>query len=237
MLTQITNYLVEYISKGEFSFLFLLISFLGGVLASISPCSLGVLPLIIGYVGGYGDNDKLKIFIQLCFFVFGLGTVLSVVGIICALTGNVFRAFGGAYFIIFLASLILVLGLNLIGFIEINFSPIIKKMPKNNSASLFLFPFLIGMIFALSTSPCSTPILAGIMSFAVLSKNILLAGLMLFLFSIGQGIIIILAGVFTSFLKGVKNISKISDIFMKLSGFLLILSAIAIYIKMFAKFF
>ena len=110
-------------------------------------------------------------------------------------------------------------------------------MPKNEGASLFLYPLLIGMIFALSSSPCSTPILAGIMSFAVLSKNLLLAALMLFLFSIGQGVIIILAGVFTSFLKGIKNIAHVSEILMKISGILLILSAIAIYIKMFIRFF
>ena len=237
MISQITNSLVEYISHGEFSLLLLLISFLGGILASISPCSLGILPLIIGYVGGYSDDDKLKTFLQLCSFVLGLGAILTIIGLICALTGNVFRAFGGTYFILFLASLILVLGLNLLGLIDINFAPIVKKIPKNNGASLFLIPFLIGMVFALSTSPCSTPILAGIMSFAVLSKNIILAGVMLFLFSIGQGVIIILAGVFTSFLKGIKNFANISEILLKISGILLILSAIAIYIKIFARFF
>ena len=94
MLAQITNSLVEYMSKGEFSLLFLLISFLGGILASISPCSLGVLPLIIGYVGGYSDDNKLKTFIQLCSFVLGLGFVLTIIGIICAVTGNVFASFG-----------------------------------------------------------------------------------------------------------------------------------------------
>ena len=237
MITQITNTLVEYMSKGEFSLLFLLISFLGGVLASISPCSLGILPLIIGYVGGYSDNDKKKTFIQLCSFVLGLGIILTLIGIICALTGSVFSSFGGVYFILFLASLILVLGLNLLGIVDINFAPVIKKIPKNDKASLFLYPLLIGMLFALSSSPCSTPILAGIMSFAVLSKNLLLASLMLFLFSIGQGIIIILAGVFTTFLKGIKNISHISEILMKISGILLILSAAAIYIKIFSRFF
>ena len=237
MLTQITNSLVEYMSQGEFSLLFLLISFLGGVLASISPCSLGILPLIIGYVGGYSDNDKKKTFIQLCSFALGLAFILTVIGIICAVTGSVFSSFGGVYFILFLASLILVLGLNLVGLVEINFTPIFKKIPKNNTASLFLYPFLIGMIFALSSSPCSTPILAGIMSFAVLTKNLLLAGLMLFLFSIGQGIIIVLAGIFTTFLKGIKNIANISEILMKISGILLILSACAIYIKVFSRFF
>ena len=237
MITQITNSLVEYISKGEFSLILLFVSFLGGILASISPCSLGVLPLIIGYVGGYSDDNKFKTFIQLCSFVLGLGIILTVIGIICALTGNVFRAFGGAYFIIFLASLILVLGLNLLGIIDINFTSVIKKIPKNNGASLFLYPLIIGALFALSSSPCSTPILAGIMSFAVLTKNLLVASLMLFLFSIGQGIIIILAGVFTSFLKGMRNFSHISEILMKLSGVLLVLSAVMIYIKMFSRFF
>ena len=237
MISQITNALVEYMSHGEFSLLFLLISFLGGVLASISPCSLGILPLIIGYVGGYSDNNKKKTFIQLCAFVVGLGIVLTTIGIICAITGQVFSSFGGVYFILFLASLILVLGLNLLGIIDINFSSFIKKMPKNDKASLFLYPLIIGMIFALSSSPCSTPILAGIMSFAVLSKNLILASLMLFLFSIGQGIIIILAGVFTTFLKGIKNIAHISEILMKISGVLLVLSAAAIYIKIFSRFF
>ena len=56
MLNQISSNLLQYIQNGEFSVLFLLISFLGGVLSSISPCSLGMIPLIVGYVGGYGDR-------------------------------------------------------------------------------------------------------------------------------------------------------------------------------------
>ena len=236
MLEQLTNNLVQYIQGNDFSILFLVVSFLGGVLASISPCSLGVLPLIIGYIGGYGDSDKFKTLIQLASFVLGLSAILSVIGVICALTGSVFTAFGGSYWILFLASLILVLGLNLIGVIDLNLAPIIKKMPKGDKTSLFLYPFLVGVLFAFASSPCSTPILAGIMSFASLTKSIVLAALMLFFFSIGQGIVIVLAGVFTSFLKGLRNFSNISEILMKVSGVLLIVAAILIYIKIFARF-
>ena len=106
MLNQFVNNLAQYLQNSEFSLVFLLISFLGGVLSSISPCSIGMLPVIVGYVGGYGDSDKLKTFIQLLSFVFGLSVVLSVIGVICALTGNVLSAFGGNYFVLFLASLI-----------------------------------------------------------------------------------------------------------------------------------
>ena len=237
MLTQLTSNLAQYMQSGEFSLLVLVAAFLGGVLSSISPCSLGMLPLIVGYVGGYGDSSKFKTFIQLSSFVLGLAVVLTAIGVFCALSGSVFVAFGGEYWVLFLASLILIFGLNLLGLLELNFSPIVKRIPKGNSASLFVYPFIVGVLFAFAASPCSTPILAGIMSFAALSKNIALAALMLLCFSLGQGIVVVLAGVFTSLLKGLKSFASISEVLMKISGVLLILGASLIYIKVFSKFF
>ncbi len=237
MIVELSNKLVQYLSSGEFSPLYLVISFLGGVLSSISPCSIGILPIIAGYVGGYGDSDRFKTFIQMCSFVFGLAVVLSIIGVICALTGQVFASFGGAYFVLFIASLILVMGLNLLNIIEIPLPTIISRMPKGNGTSLFFYPFLIGVIFAFAMSPCSTPILAGIMSFAVLTKSIFLAGLMLMCFSLGQGVIVILTGVFASFIKGLRNFASISEVLMKISGVLLILASLIIYIKIFSRFF
>ncbi len=236
MLEQLSLNLAQYFQSSQSIVLFLVVSFLGGVLSSISPCSLGMIPLIVGYVGGYGDSSKFKTFIQLSSFVLGLAVVLSVIGVICAISGKVFVSFGGAYWVLFLASLILVFGLNLLGLIELNLSPIVKRIPKGNSTSLFVYPFIVGALFAFAASPCSTPILAGIMSFAALTKNIILAGLMLLCFSLGQGVVVVLAGVFTSFLKGIRNFSSISEVLMKLSGVLLILGAILIYVKVFSVF-
>lgn len=42
-------------------------SFLGGLISSISPCSLSMLPLIIGYIGGYSDAKPLKTLVQMVF--------------------------------------------------------------------------------------------------------------------------------------------------------------------------
>lgn len=237
MITEITTRLTEILQTGQFSFLFLIAAFLGGVLASISPCSLGMLPLIVGYVGGYGDSDKGKTFVQLFSFTLGLALVLTIIGVICAITGSVFSSIGGSYFVLVLASFILVMGMNLLGLIELNLSPIVKRIPQGNSASLFVYPLLVGALFAFAASPCSTPILAGIMGFATLSENLVLAALMLLCFSLGQGLIVILAGVFTSFLKGLRNFSGISEVLMKISGVLLILASALIYVKVFSRFF
>ena len=229
--------MTAYLKTQEFSYLFLVISFLGGVLASLSPCSLSVLPIVVGYVGGYSEESGFKTFLQLLSFVLGLSAVLTVIGIICALGGRAFVSIGGAYWVLFVASVILLFGLNLLGVIQFNLPVIVKQMPKGDAHSLFIYPFILGALFALAATPCSTPILVGIMSFASLSANLVYAALMLFMFSLGQGLIIILAGVFTSFVKKVRVFSGVSEVFLKIMGVLLVISAFYIYFSVFSRFF
>ena len=204
------NYAVLFSQQGGLPILFGL-SFIGGLIASVSPCSLSMLPLIIGYVGGYSKNTPLKTFIQMLFFVLGTAVVFSVIGIICAVTGKVFVTFAGGYFGLIIASLIMIMGLKLFGILDFELPILIKEIPQNKGTNNFLYPFLLGIVFAFAGSPCSTPILAGIMAFASLSANIPQALLMLFLFSIGQGIIFIFAGIIVSKLKNMKSFYKFSD--------------------------
>ncbi len=236
-MESLVSNLTAYLKTQEFSYLFLVISFLGGVLASLSPCSLSVLPIVVGYVGGYSEESGFKTFLQLLSFVLGLSAVLTVIGIICALGGRAFVSIGGAYWVLFVASVILLFGLNLLGVIQFNLPVIVKQMPKGDAHSLFIYPFILGALFALAATPCSTPILVGIMSFASLSANLVYAALMLFTFSLGQGLIIILAGVFTSFVKKVRVFSGVSEVFLKIMGVLLVISAFYIYFSVFSRFF
>ena len=236
-MESLVSNLTAYLKTQEFSYLFLVISFLGGVLASLSPCSLSVLPIVVGYVGGYSEESGFKTFLQLLSFVLGLSAVLTVIGIICALGGRAFVSIGGAYWVLFVASVILLFGLNLLGVIQFNLPVIVKQMPKGDAHSLFIYPFILGALFALAATPCSTPILVGIMSFASLSANLVYAALMLFMFSLGQGLIIILAGVFTSFVKKVRVFSGVSEVFLKIMGVLLVISAFYIYFSVFSRCF
>ncbi len=209
-------------------------SLAGGVIASISPCSLAMLPLIVGYVGGYSKETPLRTFVQLCFFIFGTAIVFSIIGIICAVTGSVFASTLGGYFTLIMASLLLVMGLKLTDILDFDMPVIIKAMPSNSTNSLFLYPVLLGIAFALAGTPCSTPILAGIMAFAAMGKNLWAAVIMLFLFALGQGLILIVAGLFTSGVKNLKKFAGFSEILLKVSGVLLILVAIYLYYKTFA---
>ena len=209
-------------------------SFLGGVIASISPCSLAMLPLMVGYVGGCSKETPFRTFIQLSCFILGTAVVFTIIGIICAVTGSVFASVFGGYFTIIMASLLLVIGLKITEVLDFEIPIIIKSMPQNNTSSLVVYPILLGIAFALAGTPCSTPILAGIMVFAAMGKNLIAAIIMLFLFAVGQGMILIIAGVFTSSVKNLKKFSNITDKLVKASGWLIILVSLYLFYKVFA---
>ena len=206
-------------------------AFLGGLISSISPCSLSMLPLIIGYIGGYSDEKPLKTLLQMIVFVIGSGIVFSIIGAICALTGEMF--IGNPYFALIVASIVMIMGLKILGFLEFDLPPIIKEIPKNEFNNDFLYPLILGAVFALIGTPCSTPILASIMAFASISAKISSAVIMLFLFSIGQGLILILAGFITSKIKTSEKFYQLSEKIMKFSGILLILVSLYIFYKIF----
>lgn len=226
----------QHVLKSNFSLIVLIVSFLGGVLASISPCSLSVLPIVIAYVTGTQNSHFIN-FLHMLLFVLGISITMTVVGILCAITGSIFTSLAPAYGVLFMAGIIFILGLNMMGLLEINYPVFIKQLPQNNSKLGLLFPVILGAVFALASTPCSTPILAAIMTTATLSANYFYSALMLLLFAFGQGVIIILAGIFTSFFKNMRSISSHSEILMKISGFLLILFSLYIYYKVFSKFF
>lgn len=208
-----------------------LVSFIGGLIASISPCSLAMLPLIIGYVGGYSKEKTTTTFFQMLLFVFGTAIVFSVIGIICAVTGRVFVS--SSYFALIVSSILMIMGLKLTGILDFEIPVIIKEMPQNATGSRIVYPIILGAVFALIGTPCSTPILAGIMAFASLGANIINAVIMLFLFALGQGLIIIIAGVLTSQLKNMQKLHKFAEALMKICGILLIFVSIYIFYKIF----
>ncbi len=223
--------LIKLFSDQSSIYILLGASFLGGLLSSISPCSLSMLPLIIGYIGGYSNEKPMKTLFQMIVFVIGTGVVFAIIGAACAFTGKIF--IGNPYFALIIASIIMIMGLKIIGVIEFDLPVVIKEIPQNKVNNDFLYPLILGAVFALIGTPCSTPILASIMAFASISGKISNAVIMLFLFSIGQGLILILAGFLTSRMKSGKNFYKISEVIMKISGILLILVAIYIFYKIF----
>lgn len=231
MSNLLTNVLAGQLS--QVSPLIVILVFIGGIVSSLSPCTLGILPVIMGYIGGYSENTTKRTVIQVLCFVFGLSIVLTSLGMVAAVTGKALGFHSSPIFALALSSLILVMGLSLLEVIEIPMPTIIKQMPKNNSNNLILYPIVLGGTFALASTPCSTPILAGIMAYASLKANLMFGAILLFTYALGQSVILVFAGLFTSLFKKFNKVKTLSVHFNKFSGVILILAAMFIYLKVF----
>lgn len=208
-------------------------SFLGGIISSISPCSIALLPLILAYVCGVKNTTYSDLGMKLLAFSLGLSSILGVIGILCASAGKVFGGFDIPILILLFGSVLMVLGLQLAGFIDLQLPTIVKKIPQSNSRSRFWYPFLIGVLFAFLAAPCASPILLAIMAMATKTSDYLTAFFMLFAFAFGQCIIVILAGLFASFLKNLQKIQKYTDVLVKISGWVFIIFALSVWANVF----
>ena len=85
-------------------------SYLGGVVATASPCILASIPLVIGFVGGYAGGSKKQAFFYSLTFVVGLAVVMSILGAMAALAGTLFGQ-AGTYWYFVVAVVLIVMGL------------------------------------------------------------------------------------------------------------------------------
>ncbi|WP_409069859.1 cytochrome c biogenesis CcdA family protein [Clostridium sp. FAM 1755] len=211
---------------GNNIFLALLISFLGGIISSFSPCVLSSIPLIIGYVNKYGKNDKKTAFKYSLFFSLGIIITFTTLGIISSLVGKFFTS-GGKLWYLLLGAIMLFVGLQIIGVIE----PRNKacKVPKKEKG--ILGAFFLGILGGVLSSPCSTPVLIAILAFVGSKGNILLGFLMLFLYSVGHCFVIILSGTSLGFVESLSQSSKASKVTNLLKIILgVIILAIGLYL-------
>ena len=169
--------------------------FSAGLLTSLGPCSLSLIPITIAYIGGT-EKNKFKL------ISFSVGVVFSLVALGAA-SGFLGRIYGQipSYYTSVVALIAIIMGLNLLGIIKFQFpnGPDLKII-KDKIPS-FLAPFAIGTTFGLASSPCITPVLATLLAWVSQAKNPTISIIFLFFFGIGQVTPLIVAGSTTENLK------------------------------------
>ena len=145
----------------EGGLLILILVFAGGLMTSLSPCILSMLPVMLGYIGGLEKPTKTKGFITSASFVLGLAVTFAILGIVASLLGKAFGQIGPAWaYIIGFFSILM--GLQLIGVINFNL-PGLQAMPEKKGGVFGSFG--VGLLFGLVASPCATPVLAVLMTY------------------------------------------------------------------------
>lgn len=193
--------------------------YIAGLLTSISPCILAIIPVMIGYIGGYGHSSRFKGFFLSLFFVLGMSFTFAILGILAVAFRNIFGAVGMVWYFV-IGGISILMGLNLFKVWQMRL-PGIRIVPPRLGG--FLGAFIVGLCFGIVASPCATPVLVAILALVTSSANIWLGGLLLFCYGLGHGMPLILAGTFTGFIKSLKAFQKNAQYINYFSGTVLIL--------------
>ena len=215
----------------------LLLIFIGGILASFTPCVYPVIPLTMAYVGAKSEGNKLKGFIISIALVLGIATTYSILGIISATTGSAFGSFTQApFFIVFLGFIFIAMGLSMFGYYDIQL-PYTWNTKLQTKKKGLIGAFLMGMATGILAAPCVGPIIVVLLTWVAKTGSVFKGFIFLFDFALGMGVLFVLIGTFSGVLASLPKAGnwmiKVKYIF----GILFIIAALLFTKPILGKYF
>lgn len=194
------------------------LAFFGGLLASISPCILALLPINLSYIGTRNITSRRDAFIKASLFVLGVVTVLSLFGLASSFAGAVMVDYRG-YINIIVGFIILIMGLSLIGIIRL-------PLPQINVNASNLGPLGVGVTFALVSSPCASPVLFAVLAASAATGSQILGTITMISYGLGYTMIIFVASLLTGLAKQTKVLLSYSDLIVRVGSIALIIAGV-----------
>ncbi len=194
---------------------------LAGLLTSLTPCTLSMLPIMVGYMGGYEAKGRWSAIAQSSWFALGLATTLAALGLLAGVVGQVYGQIGLGLPII-VSILAILMGLNLLEALPIPLPNFGNIDILNRGFPLALQSYLLGLTFGLVASPCSTPVLATLLAWIATTGNPRLGAALLLAYTVGYVSPLVIAGSFTATLKQFLELRRWSGWITPTSGVLLL---------------
>ncbi|CAK6700538.1 cytochrome c biogenesis protein CcdA [Synechococcus sp. BA-124 BA4] len=205
--------------------------FSAGLLTSLGPCSLSLLPITVAYMAGFSSQEAPgRAWQRSLSFAAGIVAALVLLGGTTSLLGRLYGQVPGVVPTV-VALLAVVMGLNLLGLVRL-------PLPAGPDPELWrqrvpapLGPLAAGAAFGLAASPCTTPVLAVLLAWIAQQGQPMVGMLLLTCFGAGQVIPLMLAGTAAAAMprllalrEGSRWIPPISGVVLLASGGLTLLA-------------
>ena len=166
------------------------VALFAGLLAGLNPCCLPIYPTAVGACTAFRRDTVRANLGMAAIFVVGVSLASTSLGIISGLAGRMFMGLGSwpAYLI---AAVPIVFGLHLLGGIRV---PLPREKRLSQRVGGVAGVLAAGALIGLVITPCSTPMLAGLLAYVATTGNPVWGGTLLFVYGIGVGVPIILLG-------------------------------------------
>ena len=198
------------------SWLLLPTAFVGGLIASLSPCILALLPANLSYIGTLNPESRPAALCNALLFVFGVVTVLSLFGLVSSFAGKVIVDFKG-YVHLTVGLMSIAFALGMLGLFRIRVPEGAKELPKGAG------PYLVGFTFALVTSPCASPVLFTLLTASGSSGNTPLTVATMASYAFGYSAVVFVSSLVTGFVRQISRMKQHAEQINRAAAILLLL--------------
>ncbi len=202
------------------NFWLVMVSFVGfGLLLSLTPCVLPMIPILSALIAGQGKELTRKRGLALsATYVLGMAVAYATAGVLAGLSGSLLSAaLQNAWVLGSFAGIFVLLSLSMFGFYELQLPASWQTRASAASNRLrggrFAGVFLMGALSAVIVGPCVAAPLAGALLYVSQSRDVLLGGAALFAMALGMGVPLMIIGASAgallprtgAWMQGVKN--------------------------------
>ena len=199
--------------------------FAGGVLISFTPCVYPVLPITVGYIGGRSQGSKAKGFFLSISYVLGMAAMYAALGSVAALTGRVFgRTAASPVTNIVIGNICILMALSLLDVFHVPLPGFSGRGSTGKGRGGAIGAFTMGLLSGLVVGPCTAPVLGTLLLYVGARQNILFGTSLLFVFALGMGFLLLVAGTFTGLLANLPKSGRWTETVKKGFGVFLILA-------------
>jgi cytochrome c-type biogenesis protein len=207
--------------------------FSGGLLTSLGPCSLSLLPVTLAYLAGFSAHEADALatagpsarrglpWQRSLAFAAGIVTSLVLLGLASGWMGRLYGSVPGLVRLV-VAAVAVLMGLNLLGLLPLRLpaGPDPERWRQRVPAPLA--PLAAGLAFGLAATPCTTPVLAVLLAWMAQSGRPLVGMVLLTAFGAGQVVPLLVAGTAAAALPGLLRLRRIGSWVPPLSGVVLL---------------
>lgn len=196
-----------------------------GFLTSLTPCIYPMIPITLAILGASDRRSgvraanapplsKLRGFFLSIFYVLGIATTYSILGVTAASTGALFgAALSNIWVVSALGILFVLMGLSMYGLFEIQAPAFIRdRLGQGKSEAGYGSSYLTGLAAGVVASPCIGPVLVSVLAYIAQTQNKLLGFVLLFSFAMGMGVLFIVLGTSSSLISKVPKAGAWMDI-------------------------
>jgi len=172
--------------------------FVLGLALNLTPCVYPMIPVTLGYFGRQSEGKTSRLFGLALMYLVGIAITYSTLGVVAALTGQLFGALlQNSWVLLGIALVMVALALSLFGVYELQAPNFIRQKVAGGSGSGVLGALSMGLVVGIVAAPCVGPVTVGLLTYVGSTGNPWLGFWMFFTLSLGLGAPYVLLGTFS----------------------------------------